>query len=262
MMKAASAKLRLVGQGSFPPQAPLADAMGDEMANPSSARSEAVTPAMQDEQDDALVARARARDPLAFELLMRRHNQRLYRVVRSVLREPAEIEDVIQQAYFQAFVHLDQFGGAARWSTWVSRIAFNEALARLRQRGRFVSMEAVSEQVMTMSSKAPGEDPERAASGRELGQMVEQAIDSLPEIYRTVLILREIEGMSTVDVAAVLAVEPDVIKTRLSRARRALRAAIESGVGDAMKSAYAFGNERCDRVVAAVLARLQAEADE
>jgi RNA polymerase sigma-70 factor, ECF subfamily len=206
--------------------------------------------------DEALVNRARARDGAAFELLMRRHNQRIYRVVRSILRDPDEIEDVIQQAYMQAFLHLDQFGGAARWSTWVCRIAINEALARLRQRGRFVSMDAASEEAMTDFDKVSSGDPERAAAGREFGHMVEQAIDGLPEIYRAVLIMREVEGMSTSEAAAVLDVEPEVVKTRLHRARASLRTAIENRVGDQMKNAYTFGNERCDRVVAAVLNRL------
>ena len=210
-----------------------------------------------DPTDELLVARARARDGAAFELLMRRHNQRVYRVVRSVLRDSAEIEDVIQQAYVQAFLHLDQFGGDARWSTWVCRIAINEALARLRQRGRFVSIEALSEDAMANVSKVPGDDPERATAGREFGRMVEQAIDELPDIYRSVLIMREVEGMSTSEAAAVLDVEPEVIKTRLHRARAALRDAIEDRVGEQMKGTYTFGNERCDRVVAAVLARLQ-----
>ncbi|HEY7371437.1 MAG TPA: RNA polymerase sigma factor [Polyangia bacterium] len=209
-----------------------------------------------DDTDELLVARARARDAAAFELLMRRHNQRIYRVVRSVLRDSAEIEDVIQQAYVQAFLHLDQFGGDARWSTWVCRIAINEALARLRQRGRFVSIEALSEDAMADVSKGTTTDPERATAGREFGHLVEQAIDHLPDIYRSVLIMREVEGMSTSEAAAVLDVEPEVIKTRLHRARAALRAAIEDRVGEQMKDTYTFGNERCDRVVAAVLARL------
>jgi RNA polymerase sigma-70 factor (ECF subfamily) len=202
------------------------------------------------------VERARAGDSAVFELLMRRHNQRVYRVVRSVLRDSDEIEDVIQQAYVQAFLHLDQFGGDARWSTWLCRIAINEALARLRQRGRFVSIEAVSEEAMANLSKVSSGDPERSAAGRELGQLVERAIDELPEIYRSVLILREVEGMNTDEAASVLDVQPDVIKTRLHRARAALREAIEERIGEQMKSAYTFGNERCDRVVAAVLARL------
>ena len=206
--------------------------------------------------DEALVERARAHDRAAFELLMRRHNQRVYRVVRSLLRDADEIEDVIQQSYLQAFLHLDQFGGNARWSTWVCRIAINEALARIRQRGRFVSIDAASEEAMADFSKGPDGDPERKAAGREFGAMVEQAIDGLPDIYRSVLILREIEGMTTEETAAVLGVEIDVVKTRLHRARAALRSAIENRVGEQMQSAFTFGNERCDRVVAAVLARL------
>jgi RNA polymerase sigma-70 factor (ECF subfamily) len=221
--------------------------------------AESVAPAFgsadADDTDDALVERARARDRMAFELLMRRHNQRVYRVVRSVLRDPDEIEDVIQQAYLQAFLHLDQFGGAARWSTWVCRIAINEALARVRQRGRFVPIDAASEEAMTDFERVSS-DPERAAAGREFSHMVEQAIDGLPEIYRAVLIMREIEGMSTIEAATVLDVEPEVIKTRLHRARASLRAVVENRVGEQMKNAYTFGNERCDRVVAFVLARL------
>jgi RNA polymerase sigma-70 factor, ECF subfamily len=209
-----------------------------------------------EDTDEALVNRARAGDSAAFELLMRRHNQRVFRVVRSVLRDTDDIEDVIQQAYVQAFLHLDQFGGNARWSTWLCRIAINEALARLRQRGRFVSIEAVSEEAMANLSRGSSGDPERAASGREFGKMVEQAIDELPEIYRAVLIMREVEGMTTEETASVLDVQTDVIKTRLHRARASLRDAIEDRIGEQMQNSYTFGNERCDRVVAAVLARL------
>jgi RNA polymerase sigma-70 factor (ECF subfamily) len=209
-----------------------------------------------EETDESLVTRARAGDSAAFELLMRRHNQRVFRVVRSVLRDTDDIEDVIQQAYVQAFLHLDQFGGNARWSTWLCRIAINEALARLRQRGRFVSIEAVSEEAMANLSRGSGGDPERTASGREFSKMVEQAIDELPEIYRSVLILREVEGMTTEETASVLDVQTDVIKTRLHRARASLRDAIEDRIGEQMQNSYTFGNERCDRVVAAVLARL------
>ena len=138
-----------------------------------------VDAARADDTDEQLVVRARAHDRAAFELLMRRHNQRIYRVVRSILRGADEIEDVIQQAYLQAFTHLDQFGGNARWSTWVCRIAINEALARIRQRGRFVSIDAASEEAMADFSKGPNSDPERAAAGREFGHLVERAIDEL-----------------------------------------------------------------------------------
>ena len=208
------------------------------------------------DSDEALVNRARARDGSAFELLMRRHNQRVYRVVRAVLRDDDEIEDVIQQAYMQAFLHLDQFGGNARWSTWLCRIAINEALARLRRRGRFVSIEAISEDVMADLPKSSSGDPERVAARREFGHLVEQAIDGLADIYRAVVIMREVEGMTTEETAAILDVEPEVVRTRLHRARASLRTAIEDRIGEEMKGTYTFGNERCDRVVAAVLARL------
>jgi RNA polymerase sigma-70 factor (ECF subfamily) len=220
----------------------------------------AVDAARADDTDEQLVVRARAHDRAAFELLMRRHNQRIYRVVRSILRGADEIEDVIQQAYLQAFTHLDQFGGNARWSTWVCRIAINEALARIRQRGRFVSIDAASEEAMADFSKGPNSDPERAAAGREFGHLVERAIDELPDIYRSVLILREVEGMTTEETAGVLDVEVDVVKTRLHRARAALRGSLENRVGEQMQNAFTFGNERCDRVVAAVLAKLNVGA--
>ena len=187
---------------------------------------------------------------------MRRHNQRVFRVVRSILRDADEIEDVIQQAYLQAFTHLDQFGGNARWSTWLCRIAINEALARLRRRGRFVSIEAISEDVMADLPKSTSGDPERAAARREFSTLVEQAIDGLADIYRAVVIMREVEGMTTEETAAILDVEPEVVRTRLHRARASLRAAIEDRIGEQLKGTYTFGNERCDRVVAAVLARL------
>jgi len=207
--------------------------------------------------DEQLVERARANDLTAFELLMRRHNQRVYRVVRSVLRDPAAIEDVMQQAYLAAFTHLDQFEGAARWSTWVCRIAINEALATVRQRGRFVSIDAANEELMADAAEPHTPDPEHAAAGRELGQIVEQAMDRLPDLYRAVLMMREIEGMTTAETAAVLDVAEDVVKTRLHRARALLRTAIERRTGQELMKAFSFGAERCDRVVNGVLARLQ-----
>jgi RNA polymerase sigma-70 factor (ECF subfamily) len=207
--------------------------------------------------DETLVARARAGDRVAFELLMRHHNQRLYRVVRSVLRDASDIEEVMQQAYVSAFVHLDQFEGTARWSTWLCRIGFNEALARVRQGGRFVSIDNVSEDVMAGKWKSRYVDPERSAADRELTTLLEHAVDRLPDIYRSVLVMREIEGMTTAETAAVLDVEEEVVKTRLHRARASLRESIEKRIGERLEDAFAFGNEHCDRVVAGVLARLK-----
>jgi RNA polymerase sigma-70 factor (ECF subfamily) len=205
--------------------------------------------------DEVLVDRARAGDTAAFELLMRRHNRRVYRAVRTVLRDGADVEDVMQQAYVQAFTHLDQFEGAARWSTWVCRIAFNEALARVRQQGRFVTIDAEKEGTVEDTGRAPLLDPERAAGRRELARLVERELDRLPDIYRAVVVFREVEGLSTADTAQVLGVEEAVVKTRLHRARALLRASIEARLGTGLAESYAFDAVRCDRIVAGVLAR-------
>jgi RNA polymerase sigma-70 factor (ECF subfamily) len=188
---------------------------------------------------------------------MARSWDRCLRLALCHLRNREDAVDEVQTAYWKAYTHLNSFSEEAKFSTWVARIALHEALARLRQRGRFVSMARVSEDDMAnIPSVSPGDDPERAAAGHEMGQMVEQAVDGLPEIYRAVLILREVEGMSTTETAAVLSVEPEVVKTRLHRARTALRVAVERRMGEQMKTAYTFGNERCDHIVAVVLARL------
>jgi len=210
--------------------------------------------------DAALVDRARAGDLAAFELLMRRHNRRVYRTIRSVLREGAEIEDAMQDAYLAAFTHLDQFEGASRWSTWLCRIAFNEALARVRRGRRFVSIDDLHEATMNDLSKPRTVDPERAAGGRELAGVLEAAIDGLPDIYRSILMLRQIEGLSVAETSAVLDVAEEVVKTRLHRARALVRAALEARVGDELPATFGFGAQRCDRVVAAVLARLPRKA--
>jgi len=207
--------------------------------------------------DEDLVQRARGGDRLAFELLMRRNNRRVYRAVRTVLRDAAEVEEVMQQTYVLAFSHLDQFQGASRWSTWLCRIAFNEALARVRQRGRFVSIDSSADGPGSEGWRATGPDPERQARTRELGRFVEEAVDELPDIYRSVLIFREIEGLSTAETASVLDVDENVVKTRLHRARGLLRDAIEQRIGHQVEEAYAFEARRCDRVVTAVLARLE-----
>lgn len=206
--------------------------------------------------DELLVERARGGDRAAFELLMRRHNQRVYRMVRTVLRDGPDVEDAMQQAYVQAFTHLDQFQGHARWSTWLCRIAFNEALARVRQSGRFVSIDsdAASEGTMDPTSKAT--DPERETAGREIARIVEHAVDELPDIYRAVLVMRQVEGLDTAETASVLGVAEEVVKTRLHRGRALLREALERRLDEHLDGAYAFGAQRCDRVVAAVLARI------
>ena len=261
-MKTSERSLRLVERVTRGRQSePLGTtAAAQDSAAAGSQGSRSSSPSGEADDERELVARARNDDTSAFELLMRRNNQRLYRVIRSLLKDPTEAEDVMQHAYLQAFVHLDQFDGTARWSTWVCRIAINAAMARLRHQGQFVPLDTMNDDMAVHDCKAPVQDPERTVASRELGQVVEQAIDNLPESYRTVLVMREIEGMSTAEAAQVLGVDPDVIRTRLHRARSTLRNSVEDRMGERMKTAYAFGNERCDRMVARVISRLRDKA--
>lgn len=201
--------------------------------------------------DEEVVARVRAGDTPLFELLMRRHNQRLYRVARSILRDEAEVEDVLQEAYVRAFTHLDQFQGRARFSTWLTRIAVHEALHRCKRKSRFTGADEVVDDL-----ESPEAGPEKRAFHGELRQILEASIDRVPEGYRTVFMLRDVEGLSTADTATCLSIPEETVKTRLHRARQQLRRQLDQALGTAVTEAFAFGSERCDRLVAAVLRRL------
>ena len=180
--------------------------------------------------DEEVVRRVRAGETGLFEVVMRRYNQRLYRVARAILRDDAEAEDVTQQAYVNAYRHLDQFAGRATFSTWLTKIAVHEALARARRRGRFKEQEAVDDwDGDTMGAlKSPGPDPERQAFAGELRALIESAIEALPEHYRTVFVMREVEGMSTAESAECLDITEETAKTRLHRARMLLRDTLTS----------------------------------
>ncbi|MFL5274029.1 MAG: RNA polymerase sigma factor [Anaeromyxobacteraceae bacterium] len=205
--------------------------------------------------DAEVVRRVIAGEPALFEVLMRRYNQRVYRSVRSLLRDERECEDAMQQAWLSAYSHLAQFQGASAFSTWLTRIALNEALARLRQRSRLTSMEQLPKDEED-DMRTPAHDPERRASDRELGRMVELAVDELPDLYRSVFMLREVEGLSTAEAATCLGVSDDVVKVRLHRARLALRDALYARAGSAAQDAYTFLGWRCDDMVAKVLGRI------
>jgi RNA polymerase sigma-70 factor (ECF subfamily) len=210
--------------------------------------------------DEEVVRRVRAGETGLFEVVMRRYNQRLYRVARAILRDDAEAEDVTQQAYVNAYRHLDQFASRARFSTWLTKIAVHEALACARRRGRFDEKEAVHDgDGDTMGAlKSPEADPERQAFAGELRGLIESAIEGLPEHYRAVFVMREVEGMSTTESAECLDITEETAKTRLHRARMLLpetlyeRAGIESG------AAFPFQAPRCDRVVAGVFEQIEA----
>jgi RNA polymerase sigma-70 factor, ECF subfamily len=191
-----------------------------------------------------------------FELLMRRYNERVYRAARSIVRDEQEAEDVMQQAYVNAFAHLRQFNGSAQFSTWLTKIAINEALARVRRRGRYEAFDDDLSNVEPFMSSNPAHGPERQAFAGELRGLLEWAIDALPDGMREVFVLREVEGLSTFEVAECLAVSEDVVKTRLSRGRAALRRVLMERTGATAPEAFRFYRPRCDRVVARVLASI------
>ena len=191
-----------------------------------------------------------------FELLMRRYNERVYRAARAIVRDEQEAEDVMQQAYVNAFTHLRQFNGAAQFSTWLTRIAINESLARVRRRGRYQAFDDDLSNVEPSCPRNPSENPERQAFTGELRGLLEWAIDTLPDGMREVFVLREVEGLSTSEVAECLGVSEDVVKTRLSRGRAALRRVLLERTGATAPDAFRFYRPRCDRVVAQVLARI------
>ena len=202
--------------------------------------------------DEAIAALVLAGEVDRFELLMRRHNQRIYRAVRSILRDEAEVEEAMQQAYVSAFEHLAQFRGGARFSTWLTRIAVHEALCRVRRARPLVALDGGGE-----SMAAAGASPEERAAGRELVGLLEEAIDELQEGYRTVFVLREVEGLGTADVAEALSISEDAVKQRLHRAKDQLRQRLAARVEAQAGGAFRFEAPRCNRVVAAVLARIR-----
>ncbi|MGE5325026.1 MAG: RNA polymerase sigma factor [Actinomycetota bacterium] len=210
-------------------------------------------------KDEEVVTRVLSGETALFEILMRRYNQRLYRVSRIILRDDAEAEDVMQDAYVRAYEHLHQFAGKAAFSTWLTRIAIHEALARKRRRGRQEELDALpmnGESMSIMKSSEP--NPEAATANAQARELLEQAIERLPETYRTVVVMREVEDMSVAETACSLGVTEAVVKTRLHRAHAMLRKELYSRAKDRAPDLYQFHAVRCDRVVRAVFERIQA----
>jgi RNA polymerase sigma-70 factor (ECF subfamily) len=204
--------------------------------------------------DEEIVSRVLDGDTPLFEVLMRRHNERVYRAARAIVRDEREAEDVMQEAYVNAYQHLGQFDGRAKFSTWLTKIAVYEALARARRRGRYEQLDELQVETAMPTTGAP--DPERETFGHELGRLIETAVDGLADGYREVFMLRQVQGLSTEETATILGVSQDVVKTRFSRARHAIRRDLLDRTGAAAASAFTFGQSRCDRVVVAVLARI------
>lgn len=219
-------------------------------AVPTPEPASAATPAPP--SDEQLVERVRAGDVALYELLMRRHNRAVYRAVRSMVRDEDEVEDVMQQAYVSAYLRLDQFRGDARFGTWLVAVALNEARGRLRK----AKLRAVADE--EGPTPQPPASPEGEVAMREEIRLVEREVERLPESHRTVFLLREVEGLDTAETAYALGVSEDVVKTRLHRARALLRRGLAADLGRAAPHAFAFDARRCDRIVAAVRARLEA----
>lgn len=197
--------------------------------------------------DERVVAHVLAGHVEAFETLMRRYNQRLFRAARAVLRDDAEAEDVVQDAWVRAYTHLDQFAGRASFATWVTRIAVHEAIARGRRR---VRQAPLGDDPST--SRTPADD----LAERELVAAMESATDALPTPFRTVFVLRDLEGLSVAETASCLDIPEATVKTRLHRARALMRSRLDAALDVSGHGVFAFAGHRCDRIVAAVLARI------
>jgi RNA polymerase sigma-70 factor, ECF subfamily len=218
--------------------------------------------------DLEIARRVGAGDTDALRNLMRSHNQKLYRTARSILRDDAEAEDAVQEAYLLAYRGIGNYRGDAKLSTWLVRIVINEAIGRLRKRkqtAEIISMEGdivQEDQAAALADSRDARDrPEQAAMRTETRRLLEKHIDALPASFRTVFLLRAVEEMSVDETAAALDIPPATVRTRLFRARSLLREALAREIDFAVEDAFAFAGERCDRIVAGVLARLAERSD-
>lgn len=212
--------------------------------------------------DADLVSYARRGDREAFRQIMRRGNQRLFRIARGVLNDDAEAEDAVQEAYALAFSKLDGFRGEASLLTWMTRIVLNECYGRLRRRRPTVGIEQVEAaqqgdgRILVFPNRYGSEDPAADASRAQMRALIERAIAALPEPFRVVFVMRDVEECSIEETASALDIRAETVKTRLHRARRLLRTALHDNLATALNDAFPFLGPRCDRMTEAVLARL------
>lgn len=214
--------------------------------------------------EDELVARARNRDEAAVRTIIRQNNQRLFRIVRAIVKDDSEAEDIVHETYIRAFTGLGKFRGESSLGTWLTRIAINEAYGRLRRRRPAVDLDSIAAthvadaEIIPFPSWAAAQgDPERTMAQHEINQILERAIDALPEAFRIVLVARLVEEMSIEETASLLGLRPETVKTRLHRARARLRADLERQVGPMLTAAFPFAGRRCERMADAVVAHLR-----
>ena len=213
------------------------------------------------DDDASLVARATRGDAAAIRAIMKQHNRRLYRMARSILRNDAAAEDALQSAYLNAFRSLADFRGQSSLGTWLTRIVMNEALALARSRKPLLQSDGgdaalIGGQVIPFPAQTATVDPERAMAQSQIQTAVEHAIDEMPEDFRTVLVARVLEEMSVDETAELLGLKAETVKTRLHRARRLLRRAVEKRIGPVVLDAFPFAGRRCERMTVEVLQKL------
>jgi RNA polymerase sigma-70 factor (ECF subfamily) len=212
--------------------------------------------------DGQLVELARRRNGDAFRIIMQRNNQRLYRVARAIVRNESEAEDVVQEAYVRAFNNLAKYRGDASLATWLTRIALNEALGRVRRQRAMVGLDVLDAEQPGQSRVIPfplmvgNTDPERAAAQRQIRRIIERAIDDLPDVLRVVFVMRDVEELSIEETADFLGLPPATVKTRLHRARRRLRRALDEQLASTLTGAFPFAGRRCRQTADLVLERL------
>ena len=214
-----------------------------------------------------LVGKVQAGDREAFRAIMQRCNQRLFRVARAVMADDAEAEDVLQEAYTRAFAAIGGFRGEAGIATWLTRIVLNEAHGRLRVRRPMAELDAIeaaqeTAELLAFPGQALGDNPEADAARAQIRRILERAIDDLPEPFRLVFILREVEELSVEETASHLGLKSETVKTRLHRARRRLRQSLDAQLSGVMGGAYPFLGLRCARITEAVLQRLASGSSE
>jgi len=217
-------------------------------------------------KESELLRLVREKDEQTIRIIIKRHNRRLYRIARGILRDDADAEDAVQEGYLKAFAHFDEFRGDAGIGTWLSRIVMNEALGRLRRRRPTVDWndmdERPSAEIIRLPVNPTRSDPERATAQRQIQDLLEQAIDQLPEPFRVVLMARAVEEMSVEETAALLGLRPETVKTRLHRARQLLRKSVETRIGPVFRDVFPFEAPRCERIADDVVRRLKPEQTE
>ena len=214
------------------------------------------------ESDSALVQSIAANDHAAFERLMRRHNSRLFRVARAILKDDAEAEDAVQDGYLDAYRHISDYRGDAQVTTWLTRIVINQSLMRLRRHKReravvrFPAGTHRDERDLIEAVEGKTESPPAATLRAEIRTVMERRIDELPEAFRTVFVMRDVEEMTVLETAECLGIPAATVRTRLFRARALLREALARDVDTATLEVFGFAGERCDRIIERVLSAL------